>query len=86
MARLVVITRVGVSGENVLQDPLGQLIPEVRFSCGHLADVGPFFVGPTMRTEAVLGGLLAPFADALRKFDDLATLHGAIATVGMYRA
>jgi hypothetical protein len=39
-----------------------------------------------MRRGAVLGGLLAPFADALREFDDLATLRDAMATVGVYRA
>jgi hypothetical protein len=39
-----------------------------------------------MRREAVLGGLLAPLADALREFDDLVTLCGAMATVGVYRA
>jgi hypothetical protein len=39
-----------------------------------------------MRRGAVLGGLLAPFADALREFDDLATLRNAMVTVGVYRA
>jgi hypothetical protein len=39
-----------------------------------------------MRRGAVLGGLLTPFADALHEFDDLATLRGAMATVGVYRA
>jgi hypothetical protein len=39
-----------------------------------------------MRRGVVLGGLLAPFADALREFDDLATLRRTMATVGVYRA
>jgi hypothetical protein len=86
MARLVVITGVGVSGENVLHDPLGRLVPEVWFSCGHLAAVGPFLARPATRRGAVLRGLLAPFADVLREFDDLATLCGAMATIGVYRA
>jgi hypothetical protein len=43
-------------------------------------------VTPAARRGAILGGLLAPFADALREFDDLATLCGAMAIVGVYRA
>jgi hypothetical protein len=39
-----------------------------------------------MRLGAIPGGLLALLADALREFDDLATLHGAMATIGLYRA
>jgi hypothetical protein len=72
MARLVVIAGVGVSGENVLQDPLGRLIPEVQFSRGHLAVVDPFLARSAMRRGAVLGGLLALLADTLHEFDDLA--------------
>jgi hypothetical protein len=34
--RLVVFTGVGASGEDILQVPLGRLIPEVPLSCGHL--------------------------------------------------
>jgi hypothetical protein len=72
MARLVVIAGVGVSGENVLQDPLGRLIPEVQFSRGHLAVVDPFLARSVTRRGAILGGLLALLADTLREFDDLA--------------
>jgi hypothetical protein len=86
MARLVVIAGVGVSGENVLQNPLGWLIPEVQFSRGHLAVVDPFFARPATRRGAILGGLLTSFTDALREFDDLTTLHGAMVTVGVYGA
>jgi hypothetical protein len=86
MARLVIITRVGVSGENVLQDPLGWLILEVRFSRGHLAAVGPFLARPAARRGAIPGGLLVPLADTFCEFDDLVTLHGIVATVGVYRA
>jgi hypothetical protein len=39
-----------------------------------------------MRRGAILGGLLVPLADALRELDDLATLCGAVETVGVYRA
>jgi hypothetical protein len=85
-ARLVVIIEVGVSGENILQDPLGWLITEVRFSCGHLAAVDPFLARPTATRGAIPRCLLAPLADALRELDDLATLCGAVATVGVYRA
>jgi hypothetical protein len=35
---------------------------------------------------AVLGRLIAPPADVLRELNDLATLRGAMATVGVYRA
>jgi hypothetical protein len=58
VAQLVVIARVGVSGENILQDPLGWLIPEVRFSRSHLAVVDPFLARPASRRGVVLGGLL----------------------------
>jgi hypothetical protein len=85
VARLVVIAGVRLSGENILQDPLGWLIPEVRFSRGHLTAVDSFLARPTTR-GAVLGGLLAPLADALREIDNLVTLHGTVVTVGVYRA
>jgi hypothetical protein len=55
-------------------------------SRSHLAVVDPFLAGPTTRRGVVLGGLLASFADALREFDDLAALRGAMATIGVYRA
>jgi hypothetical protein len=51
-----------------------------------LAAVDPFLVRPAARRGTVLGGLLVPLADALRKFDDLATLCGAMTTVGVYMA
>jgi hypothetical protein len=44
--------------------------PEVRFSHGHLAAVDPFLARSATRRGAVLGGLLAPLADALCEFDD----------------
>jgi hypothetical protein len=86
VARLVVATGVGVSGENILQDPLEWLIPEAPFSRGHLAIVDSFLTGSAMRWGAVLGRLLMPLADALGELDDLTTLCGAVATVGVYRA
>jgi hypothetical protein len=39
-----------------------------------------------MRWGAVLGGLFAPLADMFREINDLATLHGVVATVGVHRA
>jgi hypothetical protein len=39
-----------------------------------------------MRRRAILGGLLAPLADALRELQDLLALRGAMATVGVDRA
>jgi hypothetical protein len=86
VARLVVVAGVGVFGEDILQDPLGCLIPEVPISRSHLTAVDPFLARPATRWGAIHGGLLAPLADALREFDDLAALRGAMATVRVYRA
>jgi hypothetical protein len=36
--------------------------------------------------KAILGGLLAPLADALHELDDLVALHGAVATIRVHRA
>jgi hypothetical protein len=76
---------VGVSGEDILQVPLGWLIPEVPFSRGHLAVIDLFFATSVMRWGAVLRRLLAPLGDVFREINDLATLRGAVATVGVYR-
>jgi hypothetical protein len=84
-ARLAAVTGVGVSSENILQDPLGRLIPKVPLSRGHLVIVDPFLARPAARWGAILGSLLASFADALCKIDDLMTLCGAMATIGVYR-
>jgi hypothetical protein len=84
--RLVVFTGVGASGEDILQVPLGRLIPEVPFSRGHLAVVHLFLAGPAARRGAIFGGLLAPLADAFCEVDDLSTLRGAVATVRVHRA
>jgi hypothetical protein len=86
VARLVVVTRVGVSSENILQDPLGWLVPEVSFNRGHLAVIDSFLAVTATRWGAVLGRLLALLADTLGELDDLATFCGAVATVGVYRA
>jgi hypothetical protein len=59
---------------------------EVRFFCGHLAAVDPFLARSAARRGAIAGSLLAPLANALRELDDLVTLRGAVATVGVYRA
>jgi hypothetical protein len=42
---LVVFTGVGASGEDILQVPLGRLIPEVPLSRGHLTVVHLFLAG-----------------------------------------
>jgi hypothetical protein len=62
------------------------LIPEVPFSHGHLAVVDPFLARSAMRWGAVLGRLLASLADVFCKVDDLVTLRGIVATVGVHRA
>jgi hypothetical protein len=84
--RLVVFTGVGASGEDILQVPLGRLIPEVPFSRSHLAVVHLFLAGPAARRGAVFGGLLAPLADAFCEVNDLATLRDAVATMRVHRA
>jgi hypothetical protein len=52
----------------------------------HITVVGPLLARPAMGWGAILGGLVASFADALREFDDLVALRGAVAAVGVYRA
>jgi hypothetical protein len=77
---------VGVSGEDILQVPLGWLIPEVPFSRGHLAVIDLFFTRSVTRWGAVLGRLLTPLADAFHEVNDLVTLSDTVATIGVYRA
>jgi hypothetical protein len=86
LAAVVIITGVGVFSEDVLEDLLGRLIPEVPFSCGHITIVDPLLARPATRWGAILGSLLTPLADALHELDDLATLRGVVATVGVHRA
>jgi hypothetical protein len=86
LAAVVIITRVGVSSEDVLEDLLEGLIPEVLFSRGHITVVDPLLARPATRWGAILGSLLASLADALHNLDDLAALRGAVATVGVHRA
>ena len=62
------------------------LIPEVPFSHGQVTFVDLLLARPAMRRRAILGGLLAPLADALRELEDLSAFRGAVATVGMDRA
>jgi hypothetical protein len=62
------------------------LILEVPFSRGHLTVVDPLLSRPATGWGAILGGLLVPFADALRKLDDITTLQGVVVTVGVHRA
>jgi hypothetical protein len=86
LAAVALATGVGVSSENVLEDPLGRLIPEVPLSRGHITVVDPLLARPTTRWGAILGSLLAWLADVLRELDDIATLRGAVVTVGVHRA
>jgi hypothetical protein len=84
--RLVVFTGVGASGEDILQVPLGRLIPEVPLSRGHIAVVHLFLAGAAARRGAVFGRLLAPLTDTFCEVNDLAALRGAVATVRVHRA
>jgi hypothetical protein len=84
--RLVVFTGVGTSDEDILQVPLGRLIPVIPLSRGHLAIVHLFFARSAVRWRAVFRILLAPLTDTLREVNDLATLRGAVATVGVHMA
>jgi hypothetical protein len=86
LAAVVVITEVGVSSEDVLEDLLGGLIPEVPFSRGQVTFVDLLLARPATRRQAILGGLLVPLADALRELEDLSAFRGAVATVGMDKA
>jgi hypothetical protein len=49
--------------------------------------IGPFIVCIEVMSSsgAILGSLLALLADALLELDDLATLRGVVATVGVHR-
>jgi hypothetical protein len=75
--RLVVFTGVGASGEDILQVPLGRLIPEVLLSRGRLTVVHLFLAGTTARRGAVFGRLLVSLADAFCEVNDLTALRGA---------
>jgi hypothetical protein len=86
LAAVVIITGVGVSSEDVLEDLLEGLIPEVPFSRGRVTSVDLLLARPATRRRAILGGLLAPLADALHELEDLSTFQGAVATIGMDRA
>jgi hypothetical protein len=86
VARLVIATGVRASGDDILQDPLGWLIPKVPFSRGYLAVVDPFLARSAMRWGVVLGRLLTPLADAFREIDDIVTLRDAVVTDGVHRA
>jgi hypothetical protein len=54
LAVVVIITEVGVSSEDVLEDLLGGLIPEVPFSRGHITVVDPLLARPATRWGAIL--------------------------------
>jgi hypothetical protein len=81
-----IITGVEVSSEDVLEDLLGGLVPEVPFSRIHITIVDPLLAKPVTEWGSILGSLLAPLADALRELDDLATLRDTVGTVGVHRA
>jgi hypothetical protein len=73
-ARLVVFTGIGASNEDILQVPLGRLVPEVPLSRGHLAVIH-LFAGPAARRGAVFGRLLAPLADVFCEVERELGLH-----------
>ena len=62
------------------------MIPELSFPRGYLVVVDPLLARPTTGWGAILGGLLAPLADALRELDNLVALRGIVATVGVHRS
>jgi hypothetical protein len=82
-ATVVVVTGVRVSSEDVLEDLLGGLIPEVPFSRGYFTFVDLLLARPASRRRAILGGLLAPLADAFHELQDLSAFQGVVATVGV---
>jgi hypothetical protein len=86
LAAVIVITGVRVSSEDVLEDLLRGLISDVLFSRGCVTFVDLLPTRPATRRRAILGGLLAPITDALRKLEDLSAFRGAVATVGMDKA
>jgi hypothetical protein len=80
---VIVITRVEVSSDDVLENLFGGLIPEVPFARGQVTFIDLLLARPVTRWRAILGGLLAPLADALRELQDLPALRGAMASVGV---
>jgi hypothetical protein len=86
LAAVVVITRVGVSSDDVLENLIGGLILEAPFSRGQLAFVDLLLARPAARRRAIPRGLLVPLADALHELQDLPAFRGAVATVGVDRA
>jgi hypothetical protein len=62
------------------------LIPEVPFCRGHVVVVDLFFARSATRWGAIFGRLLVPLADAFCEVNDLATLCGDVATVGVHKA
>jgi hypothetical protein len=86
LAAVVVITRVGVSSDNVLEDLLGGLIPEVPLARGQVTFVDLLLARPATRWRAIPRGLLAPLADALRELQDFPALRGAMASIRVDRA
>jgi hypothetical protein len=86
LAAIVVITRVGVSSDDVLEDLLGGLIPEVPFARGQVTFVDLLLARLATRWRAIPRGLLAPLVDALRELQDFLALRGAMASVRVNRA
>jgi hypothetical protein len=73
LAAVVVITGVGVSSEDILEDLLGGLILEVPFSRGQVTFVDLLLARPAPRRRAIPGGMLAPLTDALHELQDLSS-------------
>jgi hypothetical protein len=86
LVAVLIITGVGVSSEDVLEDLLGGLVPEVPFSRGQVSFVDLLLARPVPRRRAIPGGLLMPLADALHELQDLSAFRGAVATLGVDRA
>jgi hypothetical protein len=72
--------------EETLEVFVWGLIPQLPLRRGSIGIGGLLLAGPPRRGGAFPGGLVTPFAKALRELLDLAALGGAVASPRMSRA